>query len=263
MEKVMCNWLLTENNELKCVIDMLKTCPYAGDNTNCEFIHSMPYDKNMLMNISEIYPAISGEGTSTGMVCVIVRLVGCVNRCRDCDSKYSYEGGTQRTTQDVVDQVLGYNIPTVLFTGGEPLLDPVVANNFLRAMMELGITVYVETSGAVDIRPAKMLAHVVMDVKCPSTEMHENMYYRNFSLIGYTDEIKFVVANREDYEYTKKVIEEQELVLKTPNIYISPSWSEDRTFFQELSNWMIEDKSVAKLMLQQHKCIWPAVKRGV
>jgi len=263
MEKSLCGWVLQEDNELKCVIDMLQSCPYAGDNTTCEFIYSSPYDKSMLMNVCEIYPAISGEGTSTGVVCVIVRLVGCNLRCDFCDSKYSYEGGTQRTIQDVVDEILGYNIPTVLFTGGEPLLDPIIASNFLRAMMEVGITVYVETNGSVDIRCARALSHIVMDVKTPSSGMHGHMYIRNLGMIGMADEIKFVVADREDYEYAKGIIAEYQLITCTPNIYISPTWRDDKTFFQELSNWMIEDKSSAKLMLQQHKVIWDKNKRGV
>jgi 7-carboxy-7-deazaguanine synthase len=215
------------------------------------------------MKICEIYPAISGEGSSTGRVCTIVRTVGCNLRCLYCDSQYAYEGGTEIATKDVLDVILKYGIKTVLFTGGEPLLEEKIASNFLRAMLENQIVTYVETNGSIDIRPFKLLAHMVMDVKTPSSGMHEKMEWNNMSYIGPMDEIKFVVSNREDYDYAKQVVEKYKLFNSTSNIFVSPVWTDDKKFFQELSSWMIQDRSEARLMVQQHKVIWGSVKRSV
>ena len=165
--------------------------------------------------------------------------------------------------QDVVDKVLNSGIKTVLFTGGEPLLDPEIASNFLRAMVENGIEVYVETNGAVDIRPCKMLSNIVMDIKTPSSGMHEKMLWSNLDYIGSNDEIKFVVATKEDYDYAKSIMTKYRLSKKTPNIYFSPVWGEDSTFMQMLSKWLVVDNLPARLGIQQHKVVWGPTRRGV
>jgi 7-carboxy-7-deazaguanine synthase len=263
MAETICPWAISEKEQLKCIISLMSDCPFAGDNVKCDILQFAPYDKEVEMDIVEIYPAISGEGASTGKVCVIVRTAGCNLRCSYCDTTYAYEGGIKRKTQDVVDEVLSYGINTVLFTGGEPLLNRQIASNFLRAMLEYNIDVYVETNGSVDVRGVKLLAHIVLDVKTPSSGMHEHMYWRNLGVIGNQDEVKFVLSDRADYEYAKKIIEEYRLPNKTPYIFFSPVWKDDMSFVKELAGWMINDKVVARLMLQQHKVIYGKDIRSV
>jgi len=237
-----------------------------GDREKCPFTDFSAYDPELEMHISEIYPAISGEGATAGTVCTIVRTVGCNLRCSYCDTQYAYEGGDIVSTQDILDAVLKFGINSVLFTGGEPLLDEQVASNFLRALLENEIPVVVETNGSIDIRPFCPLAHIVLDIKTPSSGMSDKMFWDNIQYIGFGDEVKFVVADREDYEYSKRVVEEHQLAKRTHNIFISPVWpvdTGDMTFVRNLSDWMVADRSPVRLSLQQHKQIWGPRERGV
>jgi len=182
----------------------------------------------------------------------------------NCDTVYAYEGGTPLLLKEVVASVLKIGIKTVLFTGGEPLLDRRSAHAFLLAMVHHGIKVYVETNGSVDILPFKVLANIVMDIKCPSSGMQDKLLVRNLENIGPLDEIKFIVGDREDYEYARHMVDTYKLSTRTSNLFISPIISNTITEFpQQLSRWLIEDRSLMKLMLQQHKIVWGPKLRGV
>jgi len=245
-----------------CARNPLLSCD--GKLDTCQVGEPVPYDPDVKLHVSEIYPAISGEGASTGMTCAIVRLVGCNHKCTYCDSKYAYEGGESLTVAEIIKKLNAIDIKTILLTGGEPLLQKDGVLSLLRAFIEHKFITYVETNGSIDIRPFKWSAHLVMDVKCPSSGMVSRNYLKNLDNITSGDEVKFVIGTREDYDYANSIIREYDLLRKTPNIWISPIWSsDDKTFMQNLSNWMIEGKSTVRLMLQQHKVIWDANKRGV
>lgn len=260
---MICPWALNTGISIKCIkcgLDVIENC--AADTETCPLGKNfISYDPDLPMFISEIHPAISGEGGSQGTVCTIVRVTGCNLRCKYCDSVYAYEGGDQVSTSDVVGAVLKYGIKTVLFTGGEPLLDKAVALNFLQAMFENQIKVYVETNGAIDIGPFMPLATIVMDIKCPSSGMYDRTVWDNIRYLKLDDEIKFVVADRADYDYAKSIIEEYKL--ENRNVFISPVWGDNVQFFQDLANWMVADRLPARLSMQQHKVIWGPVRRGV
>lgn len=260
---MICPWALNTGVSIQCIkcgLDVVDKC--EGDTTTCPLGEDfISYDPDLPMFISEIYPAISGEGGSQGTVCTIVRVAGCNLRCRYCDTTYAYEGGDKISTSAVVDAILKYGIKTVLFTGGEPLLDKTVALNFLQAMFENEIKVYVETNGAIDIGPFMPLATIVMDIKCPSSGMHDKTFWDNVKYLKLDDEVKFVVADRADYDYAKGVMEEYSL--DNRNVFMSPAWTDDRQFFRDLSDWMVADRSSARLSIQQHKEIWGATTRGV
>lgn len=259
-----CPWALTyTDGSYECVMDLGKPKRCEGDREKCPFGDFSAYDPDLEMHISEIYPAISGEGATAGTVCTIIRTVGCNLRCSYCDTTYAYEGGDIVSTKDILDAVLKFGIHTVLFTGGEPLLNKQVASNFLRALFENEISAFVETNGSIDIRPFIPLAHMVLDIKCPSSGMSDKMFWDNIQYIGFDDEIKFVISNAEDYEFAKGIIEKQQLIKRTQHIFMSPAWSDDKSFFQELSNWLVVDRSPAKLSIQQHKVIWGPKERGV
>jgi len=260
---MLCPWGLNTGISIKCIkcgLEVIEDC--GADMETCPLGENfISYNPDLPMYISEIYPAISGEGDSQGIVCTIIRVTGCNLRCTFCDSVYAYEGGDQISTSAVVDAVLKYGIKTVLFTGGEPLLDKDVALNFLQAMLENEIKVYVETNGSIDISPFMPLATIVMDIKCPSSGMHDRTVWDNLRYLKLDDEIKFVVADRADYDYAKSVMEEHNLGSR--NVFISPVWGDDRKFFQDLADWMVADRSLARLSIQQHKVIWPVNTRGV
>jgi len=241
-------------------LELIEEC--HGDADRCPLGASFSaYDPDLKMYISEVYPAISGEGGSQGKVCTIVRTTGCNLRCEYCDTVYAYEGGDQVSTGDIIGAVLKFGIDTVLFTGGEPLLDKNIASNFLQALFENDIKVYIETNGTIDIRPFMPLATVVMDIKCPSSGMHDRTIWENINYLKIDDEIKFVVSDKDDYEYAKQIIERYQLGAR--NVFISPVWRDDRSFFQRLADWMVADRSPARLSLQQHKQIWGPKQRGV
>lgn len=258
-----CPWALLIGDSRKCIrsaFDVIENC--EGVMESCPLGQDfISYNPDLPMYISEIYPAISGEGGSQGTVCTIVRVTGCNLRCNYCDTTYAYEGGDCVATKDVLSAILKFGIRTVLFTGGEPLLDSAVASNFLQALFENEIKGYVETNGATDIRYAASLATIVMDIKCPSSGMHDRTLWDNLRYLKIDDEIKFVVADWDDYEYTIRVMEEHDL--EGRNVFISPAWTEDRQYFRDLADRMVADRSSARLSIQQHKEIWGATKRGV
>lgn len=260
---MICSWAFNTGISIKCIkcgLDVVDKC--EGDTVTCPLGENfISYNPGLPMFISEIYPAISGEGGSQGAVCTIVRVTGCNLRCKYCDTTYAYEGGDRISTKDVVDAVLKYGIKTVLFTGGEPLFDKAVALNFLQAMFENEIKVYVETNGSIDISPFMPLATIVMDIKCPSSGMHDRTIWDNIKYLKLADEIKFVVADRADYDYATKIMEDHDLAAR--DVFISPAWTDDRQFFRDLSDWLVADRSSARLSIQQHKEIWGAIKRGV
>ena len=260
---MLCPWALNSGISIKCIrcgLEVIENC--TSDTETCPLGENfISYDLDLPMYISEIYPAISGEGGSQGTVCTIVIVVGCNLRCKYCDTVYAYEDGDQISTRAVVDAIIKYGIKTVLFTGGEPLFDKAVALNFLQAMFENEIKVYVETNGSIPISPFMPLATIVMDIKCPSSGMHDRTVWDNIRYLKFDDEIKFVVADRSDYDYAKSIIEEHDLANR--KVFISPAWTEDRQFFRDLSDWMVADRLLARLSIQQHKEIWGATRRGV
>ncbi len=236
-----------------------KICHEMGNYPNCSHKELFRFDSAHTMNINEIYKAISGEGATAGRVCTIVRVSGCNLRCSYCDTVYAYDEGTEMTTEEVLSKI---EMVDVLYTGGEPLYDKEASLNFLKALQASGKNVFVETNGSIDIRPFVPFAHLVMDIKMPSSGMNKAMCLDNIKLLDSNDEIKFVVADRTDYDIAKKVIEKFYAYSNTCHIYISPTWG-DMGFIQDLSRWMIEDESRMLLSLQQHKIIWPPEKRGV
>lgn len=263
-----CSWALMHVDGPICIKSgFTRVDECFGDLDSCPIVGTPSYNSDLKVRISEIYPAISGEGASQGRACTIVRLVGCNLRCSFCDSKYAYEGGDEISLRGILDMISKIGIDTVLLTGGEPLLDAEIASNLLRAFLEKQLTVYVETNGAISIRSFAPMANIVMDIKCPGSGMHERTLWSNLEYISYNDEIKFVVSDRRDYEYAVAAIEEHQIFKRTLNVFMSPVWHQDSVvrsaLFQELSNWMVADRSRARLTLQQHKVIWPAAMRGV
>lgn len=236
-----------------------KSCTLKGYYPNCLHKDLFQFDPLFPIKINEIYNAISGEGATAGRVCTIVRVSGCNLRCDYCDTVYAYNEGTEMMTEEILSNI---GMTDVLYTGGEPLWDKDAALNFLKALQARGKNVFVETNGSIDIRPFVPFAHLVMDIKTPSSGMNKAMRLDNIKLLDNSDEIKFVVADREDYDFAKNVVAKFYAFSNTEYIYISPAWG-DIGFIQDLSRWMIDDKSRMLLSLQQHKIIWPPEKRGV
>jgi 7-carboxy-7-deazaguanine synthase len=217
------------------------------------------------LRVTEIFHSIQGESTWAGLPCTFIRLTGCPLRCVWCDTEYAFHGGEQLTLDDIVARVAELGTKLVEITGGEPLIH---RNAFVlaRRLLDLGYTVLVETSGAVDVAPLDPRAHRIMDLKCPdSGESGRNMW-SNLDHLTERDEVKFVVASRRDYEWTRAVIRERGLDERVRTgrlraLLVSPVW--DSVDFRDLAEWVLTDHLPVRFQLQLHKLIWGANVHGV
>ncbi|HOW68060.1 MAG TPA: radical SAM protein [Candidatus Paceibacterota bacterium] len=236
--------------------------------------------------VNEIFLSVQGESTWAGSPCVFVRLTGCDLRCSYCDTAYAFHEGKRRSVGQVLSQVRQLaapfrlrltKLPLVELTGGEPLLQA-GALTLMSLLCDMGYTVLLETSGAHDIRSVDGRVHRIMDLKCPSSgEMSRNLW-SNLDALRATDEVKFVIATREDYEWAGKVLEQHALARICPVLY---SWASPSSAIhgagqlkpgpgpgecltrQQLAEQMIRDAVPARFQAQIHKLIWPVETRGV
>jgi 7-carboxy-7-deazaguanine synthase len=211
------------------------------------------------LRINEILHSIQGEGTRAGLPCVFVRLTGCHLRCTWCDTAYAfYEGGWQ-ALNDILARVRAYACPLVEVTGGEPLLQPAVFPLLARLADEFQ-TVLLETSGAVSIAEVDARVVRIVDIKCPGSGEVERNHWPNLALLTPRDEVKFVLADRADYEWARGVLQQRRLLERCPLLF-SPVHG--RVAPVELATWILEDRLPVRLGLQQHKYIWTPETRGV
>ena len=211
------------------------------------------------MRITEIFHSIQGESSFAGRPCVFVRLTGCPLRCTWCDSEYTFYGGTEMALDDVLAKVRSFGCRLVEVTGGEPLHQP-EAFTLIERLCSDGYEVLVETSGAIDISPVDLRAHIIMDVKCPGSGMMDRMDWKNLNRIAGKDEIKFVLKDRADYEFACTMIERHRLAERCPVLF-SPSFGELDP--RKLSEWVLADTLPVRVQLQLHKLIWDPQTRGV
>lgn len=221
------------------------------------------------LRITEIFHSVQGESTWAGLPCVFVRLTGCPLRCTWCDTAYAFHGGERMTLDAIVDRVCGmraeHGTALVEVTGGEPLAH---ANAFplVRRLLDEGFTVLVETSGAFDVAPLDPRAHRIMDLKCPgSGEAHRNLW-SNLDALGATDEIKFVVRDRADWDWTAQTIVERGLDRRVREgtlgaLLVSPVWGE--TDLEALAGWILASGLPVRFQVQLHKLIWGPARTGV
>lgn len=211
------------------------------------------------LRIHEIFHSIQGESTHAGRPCVFVRLTGCQMRCVWCDTEYAFYEGGWMDLDRIVAEVAAFGCPLVEITGGEPLLQPAV-HELMRRLADAGHEVLLETGGGFDISTVDPRVRRIVDVKCPGSGEAANNFWPNLAELRPTDELKFVLADRADYEWALEVIAERSLAGRCP-IHFSPVWG--RLDPAELAAWMLADRSPARLSLQQHKILWGPDARGV
>ena len=224
-----------------------------------------PASATSFLRVTEIFHSIQGESTWAGVPCTFVRLTGCPLRCVWCDTEYSFHGGEKVMIDDIVARVDAIGTPVVEVTGGEPLIH---RNAFVLAqrLADKGYTVLVETSGAVDVAPLDPRAHKIMDLKCPGSGEVEKNLWSNLDHLTERDEIKFVIANRVDYEWARDVVRSRGLDRRVHAgtlraILFSPVW--DSVDFRELAEWILEDHLPVRYQIQMHKIIWGPTTTGV
>jgi 7-carboxy-7-deazaguanine synthase len=211
-----------------------------------------------MLRITEIFFSIQGESSHAGRPCVFVRLTGCNLRCRWCDSEYTFTGGERMTLDDVVGKVRAYGCNLVEITGGEPLAQA-EAFPLIARLCDDGFEVLIETSGSIDITPVDSRAKLILDVKTPGSGEVTKNRWENLGQLRAHDEIKFVLADRADYEWARNVIAEHRLDRWT--VLLSAVWGE--LPMKDLAEWMLADRVPARFQTQLHKHIWGADVTGV
>jgi len=211
-----------------------------------------------LLKVNEIFYSIQGESFFSGIPFVFVRLTGCNLRCSYCDTKYAYEEGKEVTVEQILKEVKKYKCPYVEITGGEPLLQD--DTPFLvDSLIDKGFTVLVETNGTKDVSVVSDKAIIIMDIKCPSSGEKGKIDWENIKRLDFKDEIKFVVAERSDYDWAKGIIIEKNLTGKA-KVLLSPV--KEKLDPALLAEWILKDNLKVRFQMQLHKILWPDVKRG-
>ena len=213
-----------------------------------------------MLTINEIFHSIQGESTHSGRPCVFVRLTACDLRCSWCDTPYAFHEGHKVSVDDVVSQVRSYGCGLVEITGGEPLLQRDVYP-LMSSLLEHGHEVLIETGGHISVSQVPEDVVRIIDVKCPGSGESEKNDWSNMDSLRPRDEVKFVIRDRADYDYARRVVAEYNLTDRVAAVLFSPVHGVLAP--AELAAWILEDKLPVRLQLQTHKYIWGADVRGV
>lgn len=209
--------------------------------------------------IHELYRSIQGESTYAGLPCVFVRTAVCDLRCSWCDTPHAFNRGERRAPADLLAQVLAFDTPLVELTGGEPLLQAAVLP-LMTELADAGKTVLLETSGAHDIHPVDPRVHIIMDLKCPDSGESARNLWSNLDALKPTDEIKFVIASRRDWDWAEGIMREHQLDQRF-TVLVSAVFGAVHP--RELTDWLLASGRNARMQLQMHKYIWDPATRGV
>lgn len=214
-----------------------------------------------MLRVTEIFRSIQGESTHAGRPCAFVRLTGCPMRCTWCDSEYTFAGGERMSIEEVLARVHGFGCKLVEVTGGEPLAQA-AAFELIRRLCDEHYEVLIETGGYVSTERVDPRAKIILDVKCPASGESERNHWPNLArLRADKDEVKFVVAERADWEYAREVIERYELERRAHAVLISPVWGQ--IDLPSLADLVAASGLNVRMQLQMHKQIWGAEARGV
>jgi 7-carboxy-7-deazaguanine synthase len=204
------------------------------------------------LRISEIFLSLQGESRSVGFPTVFIRLTGCPLRCGYCDTSYAFQGGHWMTLEAIMEQVAMHATRHVTVTGGEPLAQKSCKDLLVR-LCDADYAVSLETSGALDVSAVDARVIKVMDIKTPGSGEVEKNYWQNIEHLSAQDQVKFVLCDRDDYDWAKKILQQYQL-LSTCEVLLSPSYGQLEP--QMLATWILEDKLQVRFQLQLHKILW-------
>jgi 7-carboxy-7-deazaguanine synthase len=209
-------------------------------------------DRSSRLRISEIFYSLQGEAATSGLPTVFVRLTGCPLRCQYCDTEYAFTGGDWMDLEAIISRVQTYNTPYVTVTGGEPLAQKNCLV-LLQQLADLDYRVSLETSGALDVSSVDPRVSKVVDVKTPASGELEKNLYSNFDCLGPDDQLKFVICDEADYEWSKSLIQQYSLAERCELLF-SPSYQQmDAT---QLADWILRDQLMVRFQVQLHKLLW-------
>jgi 7-carboxy-7-deazaguanine synthase len=212
------------------------------------------------LKVCEIFTSIQGESTYAGLPCTFVRLAGCNLRCLYCDTQYSYANGIEMNPGDIISRVRLAGVALVEITGGEPLLQKEETRLLTKDLLDEGYEVLIETNGSMSIQGIDKRAVIILDVKTPGSRMSEKMDLSNFDRLKPSDEVKFVICDRVDYDWARDLItafglKDKAKVLFSPALgMIAPA---------QLARWIVDDRLEVRLNIQIHKYIFGPDERGV
>lgn len=213
----------------------------------------------MSLKVNEIYYSIQGESSFSGLPCIFVRLTYCNLRCSYCDTEYAFYEGKNLGINQIIEKVNSFKCNLVEITGGEPLLQ----NDCIKLIEELeknNKRVLIETGGSLTIKNISKKTHIILDLKCPSSKMEHKNLWDNLNYIKKTDEVKFVIGNKSDYNWSKKIIKKYNLENKCL-ILMSPVFGEIDN--KKIIDWILKDNLNVRFQIQLHKKIWDKDKKGV
>ena len=213
----------------------------------------------MKLKINEIYYSIQGESSYTGLPCIFIRLTYCNLRCSYCDSEYTFYEGKDMTINEILNDIKKYDCNLVEVTGGEPLLQKRCID-LLKELVNLNYKILLETSGSLTIKNVPKEVTNIIDFKCPSSKMEKKNLWKNIDYIKPSDEVKFIIENREDYEWSKNVIKKFNLTEKC-NVLLSPSYMKIEP--KKITKWILSDNLNVRFQIQLHKEIWDDKEKGV
>lgn len=214
-------------------------------------------------NITEIFYSIQGESTFAGLPCVFIRLQGCNLRCSWCDTKYALNVKKERKRMNIdqiLEKVKKYDCKNICVTGGEPLMQKGVSA-LLSILCNNGFRVALETNGFYSLKEIDKRVSKIVDFKCPGSKMQNKNNFENIEYLTRNDEVKFVIKDKEDYNWAKKIIIKHQLADKVNSVLLSPVFGKLEA--KKLSKWITKDKLNVRLQLQIHKYIWNPEKKGV
>lgn len=207
----------------------------------------------MQLRLTEIFYSLQGESSSVGRPTVFVRLTGCPQRCVWCDTEYAFSGGSLMTLDNILSEVATYQPPCVTVTGGEPLAQP-NCRPLLVKLCDAGYQVSLETGGAMDIADIDPRVSIVMDLKAPGSGEQHNNRLANIPLLRRADQLKFVIADRKDYDWARFMLDQHQLMDRVTEVLFSPVHGNLPA--ADLADWILQDRLPVRFQLQLHKLLW-------
>ena len=208
--------------------------------------------EKMSLRITEIFFSIQGETSKIGLPTVFIRLTGCPLRCQYCDTSYAFYGGEVMLIEDIIHQVTKFNCKDVCVTGGEPLAQA-NSKKLLKDLADLDFQVSLETGGSISLKGVDERVKIIMDIKTPDSDESTKNRWENLELLKQTDELKIVICSREDYQWSKEIIEQYKISEKCPILFSPCAESIDP---RDLAEWILTDQLPIRFQMQIHKILW-------
>ncbi len=229
--------------------------PVTDSGTTRPADHRLRLPASERLRVNEIYRSLQGESTQAGRPCVFVRLTGCQMRCVWCDSEHSFYEGDWLSVDEIVERVLAMDCPLVEVTGGEPLLQP-GALTLMTRFADAGCEVMLETGGGLRIDAVDARVRRILDVKCPASGEADNNHWPNLDLLTNMDEVKFVIADRADFDWAAEVVRRHQLTDRCPVLFSTVEQDNKSDLAVALADWILLSGLPVRLQVQLHKTLW-------